>query len=73
MSLNRVSVKPGGVAGVGLWDRRDGAPEPSQSYKIAVEKNRLEWRAVAGKSPVFVSRAVSASISRVTRDLCKSA
>ena len=26
-------VKPGGVAGVGLWDSIDGAPDPSRSYQ----------------------------------------
>jgi hypothetical protein len=28
--------KPGGVAGVGLWEPMDGAPDPSRSYKAAV-------------------------------------
>ena len=26
-------VKPGGVAGRGLWDSIDGAPDPSRSYQ----------------------------------------
>ena len=32
---NRNSAKPGGVAVWVLWDRRDTAPEVSQSYKTA--------------------------------------
>ena len=28
--------KPGGVASSGLWDRHDGAPDPSWSYQTAV-------------------------------------
>ena len=27
-------LKPGGVASRGLWDSREGAPDPSQSYQV---------------------------------------
>jgi hypothetical protein len=27
--------KPGGVANMGLWELTEGAPDPSQSYKIS--------------------------------------
>jgi hypothetical protein len=34
-SPNRTGVKPGGVAGWGLWEPIEGAPDPSRSYKAS--------------------------------------
>jgi hypothetical protein len=66
-SLNRVRVKPAGVAYAGSWDHPEEAAAASGSYQSRGQQNRLENLAKDGKSPVCEVLRDSRMSSRVGR------
>ena len=66
-SLNRVRVKPAGVAYPGSWDHPGGAAAPPGSYQSRGQQNGVENPARDGKSPVCEVPCDSRMSSRVGR------
>ena len=60
MSLNRVSVKPDGVADAGLRDHEIEHQIDHGVTKLLCRRTVLERPAVVGNSPVFETHATSA-------------
>ena len=60
MRLNRVSVKPGGVADAGSWDQKVEHQTYHGVTKLLCRRTVLEKPAVVGNSPVFETHAAFA-------------